>query len=290
MPTDTTPRPVRIAVLGTGAIGSAVARAMLHAGHDVTVWNRTASRTGPLERAGARVAATPATALAGSRLALLALSDYTAVREVVASLPPGQDGRSVLVLGPASAEEAVEAAEELARLRASYLCGGLQAGPDDIGTDAARIILSGARAAFERDRTVIDALGSVTFVGERPDAAARWDLALYGLWYDAQLGLLRAFDAVRSAGADLDLFARQAADQVSFVAASAAATAAELESGTYPRGPASLAEHLPVLERLVEARSGCPLGDGGLARAIRRVEELIAHGHDGEGLTALGAP
>jgi len=52
----------RVAVLGTGKMGSAIARRLFEAGNDVTVWNRTRERA---EQLGVgHVAATPAEAIA----------------------------------------------------------------------------------------------------------------------------------------------------------------------------------------------------------------------------------
>jgi 3-hydroxyisobutyrate dehydrogenase-like beta-hydroxyacid dehydrogenase len=57
---------VKATVLGLGQIGAAVAQALVSAGHDVTVWNRTPGKT--VENAGrkASVAPTAAEAIAAS--------------------------------------------------------------------------------------------------------------------------------------------------------------------------------------------------------------------------------
>jgi 3-hydroxyisobutyrate dehydrogenase len=47
----------RVAVLGTGIMGAAMARNLLAAGLPTTVWDRTAAATAPLGRAGHRRAA-----------------------------------------------------------------------------------------------------------------------------------------------------------------------------------------------------------------------------------------
>src|SRR2546422_493788 len=54
----------RVAVLGTGIMGGPMARNLLRAGHDVTVWNRTTPTAEPLEAEGARVARPPGAARA----------------------------------------------------------------------------------------------------------------------------------------------------------------------------------------------------------------------------------
>ncbi|MBW2390550.1 MAG: NAD(P)-binding domain-containing protein [Deltaproteobacteria bacterium] len=37
-----------VSVIGLGAMGLALARTLIETGHDVTVWNRTAGKAGPL--------------------------------------------------------------------------------------------------------------------------------------------------------------------------------------------------------------------------------------------------
>jgi 3-hydroxyisobutyrate dehydrogenase-like beta-hydroxyacid dehydrogenase len=48
----------KLAFLGLGLMGTPMATRLLEAGHDVTVWNRTAARTVPLVDRGAWAADT----------------------------------------------------------------------------------------------------------------------------------------------------------------------------------------------------------------------------------------
>lgn len=73
----------RVAVLGTGIMGSGMARSLLRAGFDVVVWNRSAEKTGPLAEAGARVAETPGEAVADAGTVLTMLFDADSVAGVV---------------------------------------------------------------------------------------------------------------------------------------------------------------------------------------------------------------
>ncbi|HET9672546.1 MAG TPA: NAD(P)-dependent oxidoreductase [Actinomycetota bacterium] len=77
-----------VAVLGTGAMGSRIARRVLDAGHDVVVWNRTRAKAEPLVAAGARSAATPAEAARGAEATITMLAGPDALRAVV----EGPDG------------------------------------------------------------------------------------------------------------------------------------------------------------------------------------------------------
>ncbi|MEV0153349.1 NAD(P)-dependent oxidoreductase [Micromonospora sp. NPDC050686] len=73
----------RVAFLGLGRMGTPMARHVLTAGHDLTVWNRSPGKTEPLAAAGASVAGSPAEAAAGRDVVVLMLADPDAVEQVL---------------------------------------------------------------------------------------------------------------------------------------------------------------------------------------------------------------
>jgi 3-hydroxyisobutyrate dehydrogenase len=73
----------RVAVLGTGIIGSAMARNLLAAGLPTTVWDRSASATAPLAAAGAQVAASPVDAVRDAGVVITMLPTAAVVESVV---------------------------------------------------------------------------------------------------------------------------------------------------------------------------------------------------------------
>lgn len=80
----------RVAVLGTGVMGAGMARSLLRAGHQVTVWNRTAARAESLAADGATVAADPAAAVAGAEVVVVMLFDTASVLAVIAEAGPSE--------------------------------------------------------------------------------------------------------------------------------------------------------------------------------------------------------
>jgi 3-hydroxyisobutyrate dehydrogenase-like beta-hydroxyacid dehydrogenase len=70
---------MRVAFLGLGIMGSAMAANLAKAGHEVTVWNRTPGR----QVEGARTAGTPAEAAQGVEVVWLCVSDTAAVESVL---------------------------------------------------------------------------------------------------------------------------------------------------------------------------------------------------------------
>lgn len=73
---------MKIAMLGTGAMGSRVARNFLKAGFDVTVYNRTPERARALAADGAKLAATPKEAAENADFVFSMVRDTEASREV----------------------------------------------------------------------------------------------------------------------------------------------------------------------------------------------------------------
>ncbi|GAA2124215.1 NAD(P)-dependent oxidoreductase [Actinomadura napierensis] len=84
----------RIAMLGTGIMGAAMARNLLKNGHGVAAWNRTRERAEPLAADGATVADSPADAVAGADVVMTMLNDgdtaLAVMRDAAPALRAGQ--------------------------------------------------------------------------------------------------------------------------------------------------------------------------------------------------------
>jgi 3-hydroxyisobutyrate dehydrogenase len=76
------PDMARIAFLGLGNMGQAMAARLLQAGHDLTVYNRTAAKAEPLVRQGACAAATPRAAANGAEAVIAMVGDDAASRGI----------------------------------------------------------------------------------------------------------------------------------------------------------------------------------------------------------------
>ena len=74
---------MRIAWIGLGTMGSAMAAHLVRAGHGVVVSNRTKGREGPVVEIGAQWADTPAEAAAGATVVFTCVSDSPDVEQVV---------------------------------------------------------------------------------------------------------------------------------------------------------------------------------------------------------------
>lgn len=100
---------MRVAFLGMGRMGVAMARHVLTAGHDLHVWNRTPGKAAELVAGGAVEAKTVADAVAGADAVVLMLFGPGSVREVLPSVldaaPPGVLVIDSTTIGPEAARE-----------------------------------------------------------------------------------------------------------------------------------------------------------------------------------------
>ena len=72
----------QLGFIGLGIMGGGMAANLVRAGHQVTVWNRTASRSEPLSSMGAAVAGSPREVAERSTVVMICVSDTPDVVEV----------------------------------------------------------------------------------------------------------------------------------------------------------------------------------------------------------------
>lgn len=166
----TTPT-LRIGWIGTGRMGAAMAGRLASAGYDLTVWNRTRSKTEPLAALGAKVADEIAD-----------LRDLDVVFTMVSTpddLEQVMVGEAGLLADPSRVPGAVVDTSTVnidasARMRAACAERGVDflASPVSGNGKVARagglsLVVSGPEQTYERVRHVLDELGKgATWVGE----------------------------------------------------------------------------------------------------------------------------
>jgi 3-hydroxyisobutyrate dehydrogenase len=168
---------MRVAVLGTGTMGTGMAHSMQRAGLQVTAWNRTAERARPLAGDGIVVAASVAEAVRGADVVVTMLFDADAVLSITDQLVDSLDDDAVWLqsstVGPEGTERIATAAGDAPLVDAPVL--GTK-DPAEKGT--LTVVVSGPPDLIDKARPVLDAIGSKTVVaGERVGPASALKLA-----------------------------------------------------------------------------------------------------------------
>lgn len=172
-------------------MGATLARLLLRAGYRVTVWNRTSAKADSLGREGALLAPTAAAAVQASRLLVLCVHDYAAVRDILEapSVADALRDRTLVNLTTGSPRDARELEQWVHAHGGHYLDGAIQAAPAQMGQPDTTILLSGEQVTFAAAEPALKVFaGNLNYLGERIGAAAAMDLATLSYVYGASIG------------------------------------------------------------------------------------------------------
>ena len=157
----------RVAVLGLGAMGSAIAERLLGEGHDVTIWNRTSGKGERLIAEGARRAETPAEAVRNVDVVITMVTDGPALEQVLfgeagaaAAMPPDATLIDMSTVGPTAIASVVERLGPIAILDAPVL-GSVPS----VEAGGLVIFVGGDRHIFDRHAELLRILGAPMYVG-----------------------------------------------------------------------------------------------------------------------------
>lgn len=158
---------MKIGFLGLGQMGHAMAKNLVEAGHDVTVWNRSPAKADDLVAAGATRAERPVDAAQGD-IVMSMLADDAAVEAVVFG-DGGIAGAPALHVGHSTIS--VDLAERLAASGA-YVAAPVFGRPPAAQAGKLFVLAAGDPGLVERCVPLFDTIGQRTFrIGDAPAAA-----------------------------------------------------------------------------------------------------------------------
>ena len=154
---------MRVAFLGLGIMGRSMATNLVKAGHEVTVWNRSAGK----QVEGARVAATPAEAAQGAEVVWMAVSDTAAVETVLFG-PDGvepslTEGMIVVDSSTISPSATRKFAERVARKGAHYVDSPMTGSKVAAEAGTLLFMVGGDEPTIERLKPLYAAMGKKLF-------------------------------------------------------------------------------------------------------------------------------
>ena len=167
---------MKIAFLGLGNMGLHMARNLLRAGHDVTVWNRTLSKADELRTDNAKVADSVSRAVCGADVAITMMADDHAVSSAVfdtggllESLAPGAVHVSMSTISVALSRQL---AAEHDTHGQQYIAAPVFGRPEAAATAKLFIAAAGDTSTLDRCQPIFDAIGQRTFrIGPNPEMA-----------------------------------------------------------------------------------------------------------------------
>lgn len=161
---------MRVAFLGLGTMGAPMARNIARAGHELVVWNRTAASAEALAaELGVSRAASPADAARAAEVVITMVSDAAALTSVVdgpSGALAGMEAGTILInmctVDPATIHSL---APGIAAARVTLIDAPVSGSRKPAVAGKLVILAAGEAPAIERARPVLEAMGSVRFVG-----------------------------------------------------------------------------------------------------------------------------
>lgn len=166
---------MKIGFIGLGQMGSGIAANLIKAGHEVTVYNRTAAKAEPLVKEGAKLAASVAEACKGDAVFTMLAND-----EAITQVTHGGGGiLANLAKGAmhiSSSTISVALSEQLAADHAAagqvYVAAPVFGRPAAAAAGQLFVVAAGAPDAVKTATPLFDAIGQKTFtISETPKAA-----------------------------------------------------------------------------------------------------------------------
>ncbi|MCG0287715.1 NAD(P)-dependent oxidoreductase [Streptomyces sp. PSAA01] len=169
-----------VAVLGTGIMGSGMARNLARSGLDVRAWNRTRSKAEPLGQDGVRVTDTPAEAVDGADVVLTILYDGAAALETMRQAAPALRPGAVWAQATTAGLDAMESLAAFAQEKDLVLIDSPVLGTKQPAENGQLLVLAaGPPPVRPVVWPVFDAIGSRTvWVGDSAEGAAATRLKL----------------------------------------------------------------------------------------------------------------
>lgn len=201
--------PRNIGYIGLGIMGGAMVRRLIAAGHKVTVYNRTASKTAPFIQLGARQAATPREAARGNDLVITNVTDSPDVEEVLlgkqGAAHGAEKGALFIDMSTIAPGAARRIGRELRTKGIAFLDAPVTGGDVGAREGTLSILVGGEAADLERAREVFNVLGKrITHCG--PQGAGQTVKASNQILCALNLtGIVEALHLAKRNGIDLNV-------------------------------------------------------------------------------------
>lgn len=262
-----------IAVLGLGAMGSAVANRFIATGLRVAVWNRSPEKMTPLVTLGADGFNSSADALCAAPITVVILTDTKTACDVLRASRASLTGRTIVNFCSGTTADSYAFRVLVENAGGKFLQGSITAYPRNIGHPDSCFFYSGDLEAFNTNRAILDHLSGGSLFLPEADASAL-GAAITIQAFVAMGGFYEAIAAGTKIGGDVGSLTKNLARVSRFLFLDAIDDAADrISNSNFSGEQATVDIHIAHIESLMTSLSKheiqTPLLDAFLVAAKR---------------------
>jgi 3-hydroxyisobutyrate dehydrogenase-like beta-hydroxyacid dehydrogenase len=277
-----------VTVLGLGSMGRALAEAFADAGHPVTVWNRTPAKAAPLVARGAVHAEEVTDAVAASPLVVTCLTTFDATRAVLEPAAAALSGRALVTLNSGSPAGARALAAWATARGARFLAGAVKNVPSAVGAPDTLMYYGGDKTVFDAYEATLRVLGGDTVhLGDEPDLAALYEMAVGAMLLPALVGFFQGAAAVQARGREVSSMVRFAGKWLDMIKELLPVYAREIDSGDYSDAASAVRLFAEAAAQDAELTEETNVDTTWLAPLHDLVRRAVEAGHGDHSVSAL---
>lgn len=156
---------LKVGFIGLGLMGNPMAKNILKKGFDLTVYNRTQSKTEEFKKLGAKIANSPVELANVSEIVITMVTGPKDVNQIISSF--NKKGLIVIDMSTIGSTAAQEIAEKLAKKSIDFLDAPVTGSVPKAITGELTIFIGGDKKVFEKVKPVLQAMGkTLHYIGK----------------------------------------------------------------------------------------------------------------------------
>jgi len=167
----------RIGFIGVGRMGDPMARNLLTAGFELTIYDTSAAAIEPFQALGAQVVKSPVEVANAAEVVIVSLPTPAIVQKVAMEISPGSKMKLFIDVSTTGPKVAGEVAAALKAKGITAIDAPVSGGVGGARKGTLAVMLACPRDLVERVRPVLEPIGKIFFLGEHPGSGQLMKLA-----------------------------------------------------------------------------------------------------------------
>jgi 3-hydroxyisobutyrate dehydrogenase-like beta-hydroxyacid dehydrogenase len=278
-----------VTFIGLGQMGAALVPPFIHAGLQVTVWNRSMAKAEPLVALGAKAQPSFIDAIQASGLIIVCLADYASSNALFLQdeIAPLLKGKTLVQFTTGDGKQAQAGAQWAAEIGLDYLDGAIMDYPTKVGGPDCMLLVSGPQKVWSNCEQEMRLLGGrMTYVGEKPGSANLLDGSLLTMYYGNTFALMQSAAMLQAEQVDIKDFATALKAFKPVIESTWKRTIDAIDRQDYSGNEASIHVHSLGVQSLLDRARHAGVEHGLLKLFSGYVDHAASSGHEADELPA----